>query len=41
MTGERISIDKFLPDFESDAAAVAQRELEQSVAAWEAISGEE
>jgi hypothetical protein len=38
MTGESVAIDKFLPDFETDVRTREQQELDQAVAAWEAIS---
>lgn len=41
MTGEKLSIDKFLPDFDATAQTKEQQELNQAVAAWEALAEDE
>lgn len=40
MTGEKVAIDKFLPDWNATPVDEKQ-ELEQAVAAWQALSEEE
>lgn len=41
MTGESVSIDKFLPDFNTDPKTRAQKELDAAVQSWEALCEEE
>lgn len=41
MTGESVSIDKFLPDWDTDPKTRRQKELEASIRALESLSQED